>query len=482
MNRRVILHTVGRIIQLEAVLLLLPLAVSLYYREWGSTQSFLVTVVIAMAVGVLLTVTNKRGDRRIFARGGLVSVALSWVALALIGALPFVISGEIPSYVDALFETVSGLTTTGASILPKPELLSHGLLFWRSFTHWIGGMGVIVLMMAILPAESGRSIHIMRAEMPGPIIGKLVPRLRDTAKILYLIYIVMTAAHIAFLACGDMSLFDSVLHAFGSAGTGGFSTSSAGVGAYSPYSQWVIAIFMMLFGINFNVYQLIVMRRARTALRSREMWCYLAIIAVAVCMITWNILPLFSSFEEALRHAFFQVSSISTTTGYSTADFNLWPSLSKTVLVLLMFVGACAGSTAGGLKVSRVMLLFKSVRRDLKRIMHPRSVGSVHLEGKRVDDQTLGGVSAYFVLYIMCIALLFLCLSFESFSFETNFTASVACFNNIGPGLDQVGPAASYAAYSVPSKLLLSLAMLLGRLEIYPLLVIFAPSTWSKKH
>ncbi len=482
MNRRVILHTIGRIIQLEAVLLVLPLAVSLGYAEWDSAIAFAVTAAIALALGTFLSLTNQRGDRRIFARGGLVSVALSWVSLALIGALPFVISGAIPSYVDALFETVSGLTTTGASILPKPELLSHGLLFWRSFTHWIGGMGVIVLMMAILPAESGRSIHIMRAEMPGPIIGKLVPRLRDTAKILYIIYIIMTIVHIIFLACGDMSLFESVVHAFGSAGTGGFSISSAGIGAYSPYSQWVIAVFMMLFGINFNLYQLMIMRRARVAIRSSELWCYLTILAVAVTIITVNILPLYPSFSEAVRHAFFQVSSISTTTGYSTVDFNLWPSLSKTVLVLLMFIGGCAGSTAGGLKVSRVMLLFKSVRRDIKRIMHPRSVGSIHLEGKRVDDQTLTGVSAYFVLYVLCIALLFLCLSFEPFSFETNFTAAVSSFNNIGPGLDQVGPAASFAAYSIPSKLLLSMAMLLGRLEIYPLLVIFAPSTWSKKH
>ena len=482
MNRRVILHTVGRIIQLEAVLLLLPLAVSLYYREWDSAWSFVATAAVAAAIGLTLTLTNKRGDRRIFARGGLVSVALSWVSLSLIGALPFVIGGAIPSYVDAVFETVSGLTTTGASILSDPALLDRGMLFWRSFTHWIGGMGVIVLMMAILPAESGRSIHILRAEMPGPIIGKLVPRLRDTAKILYIIYILMTVLHIILLACGDMPLFDSVVHAFGSAGTGGFGIKSTSIGGYSAYSQWVIAIFMLLFGVNFNVYQLIVMRRVRSALRSSEMWCYFSIIAVAVLVITLNILPMFPTFSEALRHAFFQVSSIATTTGYATTDFNLWPGLSKSILVLLMFIGACAGSTAGGLKVSRVMMLFKSVRRDLKRIMHPRSVSSVHLEGKRVDDQTLSGVGAYFVLYIMCIAFVFLFLSFEPFSLETNFTAATACFNNIGPGLDAVGPAASYAGYSDASKIVLSLAMLFGRLEIYPLLVIFSPSTWAKKH
>ncbi len=481
MNRRVILHTIGRIIQLEAVLLLLPLAVSLYYHEWWGAVSFVITAAVATAVGTFLVLTNRHGDRRIFARGGLVSVAMSWVSLALIGALPFVISGAIPSYIDALFETVSGLTTTGASILSDPSVLLRGMLFWRSFTHWIGGMGVIVLMMAILPAESGRSIHIMRAEMPGPIVGKLVPRLRDTAKILYILYIVLTAVNIVFLSF-DMPLFDSVLHAFGTAGTGGFGITSGSLGDYSAYSQWVTAIFMLLFGVNFNVYQLILVRRARTALRSSELWCYLAIVAVAVTLITVNILPMYSSFSEAIRHAVFQVSSVATTTGYATADFNLWPSLSKTVLVLLMFVGACAGSTAGGLKVSRVMLLFKSVKRDLKRIVHPRSVSCVHLEGKRVDDQTLSGVGAYFVLYIMCIALVFLCLSFEPYSLETNLTAAVSAFNNIGPGLDAVGPAANYAGYSDISKMVLSLAMLFGRLEIYPLLVIFSPSTWSKKH
>ncbi len=483
MNRRVILYTVGRIIQLEAVLLLLPLAVSLYYREWRCALAFAVTAAVAFAIGLLLTLTNKRGDRRIFARGGLVSVALSWVSLSLIGALPFVLSGDITSYVDAFFETVSGFTTTGSSILPDPTVLYHGSLFWRSFTHWIGGMGVIVLMMAILPAESGRSIHILRAEMPGPIIGKLVPRLRDTAKILYIIYIVMTAAQIVLLVCGGMPPFDSTLYAFGSAGTGGFGIKPDSVGSYNVYCQWVIAIFMMLFGVNFNVYQLIVMRRARTALRSSEMWCYFAIVAVAVTLVTVNILPLFDNdLSVALRHAFFQVTSVSTTTGYSTVDFNLWPGFSKTVLVLLMFIGACAGSTAGGLKVSRVMLLFKSVRRDLRRMMHPRSVGSVRLEGKRVDDQTLTGVSAYFVVYVMCIAAVFLVLSLEPFDLETNFTAAVACFNNIGPGLAGVGPASSFAGYSAGSKLVLSFAMLLGRLEIYPLLVIFAPSTWVKKH
>lgn len=482
MNRRVILHTVGQIIKIEAALLVLPLLVSLYYGDLVGVGSFAAAAAVALVIGFALTVTNRRGDRRIFARGGLVSVALSWVSLSLIGALPFVISGQIPSYVDALFETVSGFTTTGASILTDPETLSRGMLFWRSFTHWIGGMGVIVLMMAITPAESGRSIHIMRAEMPGPIIGKLVPRLRDTAKTLYLIYIALTALQIVLLVCGGMPLFDSVLHSFGTAGTGGFGIKADSVGGYSAYSQWVIAIFMLIFGVNFNVYQLMLMRRFRAALRSSEMWCYLGIVAVAAVAITVNILPQFPQLSDALRHAVFQVSSIITTTGYATANFDLWPGLSRAILMLLMFTGACAGSTAGGLKISRVMLLFKSVKRDLTRIVHPRSVGSVRFEGKKVDDQTLSGVGAYFVLYMMCIAAVFLFLSFEPSSLETDLTAAVSCFNNVGPGLGGVGPAGSYAAYSDASTLVLSLAMLLGRLEIYPLLVVLSPSTWKKQH
>lgn len=481
MNRRVILHTVGQIIKLEAALLCLPLLVGLYYKNWIDVHAFGVTALIALAIGLLLTITCRRGDRHIFARGGLVSVALSWISLSLIGALPFVFSGAIPSYIDALFETVSGLTTTGASILETPEVLTRGMLFWRSFTHWIGGMGVIVLMMAILPAESGRSIHIMRAEMPGPIIGKLVPRLRDTAKVLYLIYIALTVMQIVLLLVGGMPLFDSVVHTFGTAGTGGFGIKADSIGGYSAYSQWVIAIFMLIFGVNFNVYQLILMRRFRTALRSGELWFYLGLVAVAATVIAIAVAPQFETVEEAARHAVFQVASISTTTGYATADFNLWPGIARTVLLVLMFVGACAGSTAGGLKISRVMLLFKSIKRDLRRIMHPRSVGCVTLEGKKVDETTLTGVSAYFALYILCIAAAFVCLSFEPFDLETNFSAVVACFNNVGPGLGAVGPTGNYGDYSVVSKLILSLAMLLGRLEIYPLLVVLSPSTWQKK-
>ncbi|MBQ7038082.1 MAG: TrkH family potassium uptake protein [Clostridia bacterium] len=481
MNRKMVLYTVGRIILLEGLLLLIPLAVSLYYRELLTVWSFAVTVAVAAVIGLLLMFFNRHADRTLFAKGGFITVALSWIALALIGALPFTLSHAIPSYVDAVFETVSGLTTTGASILPNPEVLDKGLLFWRSFTHWIGGMGVIVLMMAVMPAESGRSIHFLRAEVPGPVVGKLVPRLRDTAKILYLIYLALTVLQIVFLLCGGMPVFDSVVHTFGTAGTGGFGIKSNSMASYSPYLQWVITIFMLLFGVNFNLYYFLLLRRVKPVLKSGELWCYLAIVLVAVGLITRNILPLYDTFSETLRHAAFQASSILTTTGYSTTDFAAWPELSKVILLLLMMVGGCAGSTAGGLKVSRVILLFKIVARDLKKMLHPRSVGVVQVSGKPVEEQTLNGVSSYFALYMILLLAVFLILSFEPFSFETNLSATLACFNNVGPGLAGVGPLSNYAAYSDFSTIVLSLAMLFGRLEIYPILFVLTPSVWSKK-
>ncbi len=481
MNPKMILHTVGRIIKLEALLMLIPLAVSLLYREATAAVSLAVTVAIALAIGFLFTVFHKRSETLVFAKSGFITVAFSWIMLALIGALPFTISGEIPSYVDAVFEVVSGLTTTGASILSDPQPLSRGLLFWRSFTHWIGGMGVIVLMLAILPTESGRSIHIMRAEVPGPIVGKLVPRLRDTAKILYLIYIALTAAQIVFLLCGGMPLFDSLLHAFGTAGTGGFGVRSTSMAEYSPYLQWVITVFMLIFGLNFNLYYLLLLRRVKPVLKSGELWCYLGVVVASVAVIACNIYAQYPSLSDTVRHAAFQVSSIITTTGYSTTDFALWPGFSKTILLLLMMIGGCAGSTAGGLKVSRLMLLFKIMLRDLKRLLHPRSVGVVQFDGKVVDDKTISGVSAYFFLYIVLLIATFLALSWEPFSLETNFSAAMACFNNVGPGLDAVGPLANYAAYSDVSKIVLSLAMLFGRLEIYPILFLLTPTTWSRK-
>ncbi len=484
MNYRIVSHTVGRILQIEAILLLLPLAASIIYAGQDGTApiwAFLITIGISLALGLFLTYVLGKNNKLLFAREGFAIVALAWLAMSAVGALPFVISGEIPSFIDAFFETVSGFTTTGASILTDVEAMSHGMLFWRSFTHWVGGMGVLVFVMAILPQDTGRNIHIMRAEMPGPIVGKLVPRLKDTARILYVIYIAITAIEVVFLLFGGMDLFESLVHAFGTAGTGGFGIKGDSIGSYNAYLQWVITIFMLIFGINFNLYYLVLIKQFKTAIKSTELWVYGAIVLISGTAITINILSMYDGVGEAVRHAFFQVATVMTTTGYSSVDFNTWPGFSKAILVVLMFVGGCAGSTAGGIKVSRFIIAIKTVFRDIKKMLHPRSVVCVKLEGKKVDDRTINSVSTYFAFYFIILLVIFLLISLEPFSFEANFTATVACFNNIGPGLAEVGPMESFALYSDPAKLLLSFAMLLGRLEIFPLLLIFTPSMWKKK-
>lgn len=471
---------IGQIIKLEAVLLVLPLAVSIIYRE-RCALSFLITALASLFVGFAVTLISKPGNRLIYAKEGFVIVALAWLALSAIGAVPFVLSGEVRSYADAFFETVSGFTTTGASVLTDIEGMSHGLLFWRSFTHWVGGMGVLVFIMAIIPSVCDRSIHILRAEMPGPVMGKLVPKLKQTAKILYLIYIVMTVLEMILLLCGGMSLFDSALHSFATAGTGGFGIKGDSIASYSPYLQWVIAIFMFLFGINFNIYYLLLVRRFRSVLKSTETWCYIAICLISVSIITGNIYSIYGNLPDSVRASAFQVASLVTTTGFSTADFNLWPGLSKGILLILMFIGGCAGSTAGGLKVSRVVMMIKMIRREFMKMIHPRSVSAVRIEGKKVDDTTLNGVNVYFALYMVIYFAVFLLLCLEPFDFETNFTAVAACYNNIGPGFGAVGPMGSFSGYSAFSKIVLSATMLLGRLEIYPLLFALIPSTWTKK-
>ena len=480
MNRFMVFNTIGRIIRAEAALLLLPAAVSLIYKEdcfWG----FLISAALALVIGSVLTLVCRPKNQVIYAKEGFAIVAIVWLGMSAIGALPFVISGEIPHFADAFFETVSGFTTTGASILTDVESMSHGLLFWRSFTHWVGGMGVLVFVMALIPNLSDRSIHIMRAEMPGPIVGKLVPKVKDTAKILYLIYIVMTAVEVVFLLVGGMSFFDSLLHAFGTAGTGGFGIKADSIAGYSPYLQWVIAIFMLIFGINFNLFYLALIRRFRSIFRSTELWAYFGIVAISIVAITANIFSMCSSFSEALRLSTFQVSSVITTTGYATADFNLWPGLSKTVLFVLMFIGGCAGSTAGGIKVSRIVMMVKMVFNELRFMVRPRSVNTVHFEGKTVDEQTQKSVANYFLIYILCYFAIFILICFEPFGFESNFTAVAACFNNVGPGFGVVGPAGSFADYSAFSKVVLSFAMLLGRLEIFPLIIALTPRTWMRK-
>lgn len=481
MNRKMVYYMTGRIILLEGALLLVPLLVSLIYQDPG-TVPFLITIAICAAVGGALSCFFRKTSQVIFAKEGFLITALAWLSVSAIGAIPFVLSGQIPSYIDAFFETVSGFTTTGASILTHVESMSHSLLFWRSFTHWMGGMGVLVLMVAIMPNLSSRTIHVLRAEMPGPTMGKLVPRLRDTAKILYVLYFVLTAAEFVLLLAGGMPVFDSAIHALGTAGTGGFGIKGDSIASYSPYLQWVIAAFMMLFGVNFNLYYLLILRRFRSILRSEELWTYVIVVLSATGLIAWNILPLYQNLSEATRYAFFQVNTITSTTGFSTADFNQWPELSKTLLVLLMFMGGCAGSTAGGLKVSRLVMLYKIVKRELRHLLHPRSVGAVRFEGKTVDNTTLISVANYFALYAGLFVVFLLIVSFQpGFNLQSNFTAVASCFNNIGPGLDLVGPAASFAAYKPVLKLVLSFAMLFGRLEIYPMLISMSPSTWLRK-
>ena len=480
MNRRMVLYTVGTVIKIEAALMLLPTVCALIYKE-GCVTAFLISIALSLAAGFALTLLSRPGNKVIYSREGFITVALAWLALSFFGALPFYISGEIPSYIDAFFETVSGFTTTGASILTDVEAMSKGLLFWRSFTHWVGGMGVLVFIMAIVPALSDRNIHLLRAEAPGPIVGKLVPRMRQTTRILYIIYIVLTLVEILLLLIGKMPVFEALVHAFGTAGTGGFGVKADSIASYSPYLQWVITVFMFIFGVNFNIFYLVLLRKFRAAFRSTELWVYFGIVVVSTAAITLNIMPLTESFSVSLRDAAFQVSSIITTTGYATTDFDKWPELSKTILLALTFVGACAGSTGGGIKVSRIVILAKSVKRELTKLLHPRSVSVLRFEGKRLEEQTVSSVSSYLAVYILFFAGILLLLSFENQSFETNFSAATACFNNIGPGFDAVGPTRNFDVYSPLSKLLLSIAMLFGRLEIYPLIIAFSPSTWIKK-
>ncbi len=479
MNRKLVFNVTGKLLIAISAIMILPMAVSVIYRE-KSFYAFLITAFISLIFGSLLRVFTRGYSKTLYAREGFLIVALAWISTSLVGALPFVISGEIPSFIDAFFETCSGFSTTGASILENIEALSRGMLFWRSFTHWIGGMGVLVFMIAFISNISDRSIHILRAEMPGPIVGKLTPRSKDTSKVLYIMYITMTIVQIVLLTIGDMSFFESVIHTFGTAGTGGFALKGDSISSYSHYSQWVITIFMFLFGINFNLFYLILVKKFKTAVKSSELWVYFTIIVVSSLIITGNIQHLYSNISDAVRSAFFQVVSISTTTGYATANFDLWPSLSKGILFILMFVGACAGSTAGGLKISRVVLLFKMIAKETRRLIHPRSVSAVNFEGKEVDVHIQSSVTSYFAIYIVSYFVIFFILSFEPFSMETNITAAAACFNNVGPGFAGVGPMMNFAAYSPFSKLFLSLAMLLGRLEIFPILIALIPSTWKK--
>ena len=478
MNYSICFYTLGILLKVEAGLMLLPLMVCFLYGE--DPMPFGTVIAMLLEAGTLLTLRRPKNEA-MYAKEGFWIVGASWILLSLFGALPFTISGQIPRFVDAFFETVSGFTTTGASILTDVEALSQGILFWRSFTHWVGGMGVLVFVLAVLPKSDAKTMYIMKAEVPGPTCGKLVARVRHTALILYGIYLALTVLLTALLMAGGMPAFDSLVHAFGTAGTGGFGIKGASIGYYdSAYFDTVIGIFMLLFGVNFNLYYFLLLGDFVSVFRNEELRWYLGIVAGAVALITVNILPQYGTVLRSLRYAFFQVASIITTTGYATADFGQWPMLSQTILVCIMFVGAMAGSTGGGLKVSRTAVLIKSSYRELCSMRSPRSVRALKFDGKPMEEQTIKGIHAFFAAFMALFLLRILILSLDRQDHVSVFTAVTACFNNIGPGLGVCGPAGNYSTFSDLSKIVLSFDMLAGRLEIFPMLMLFTPATYRK--
>ena len=461
MNYKMMGRFIAQILTIEALFMLPALGISLYCGDAMAVKGFVFTLLVIAAIVVVLFLICRGAPSAFYAREGLVCVGFSWIVLSLVGCLPFYISGEIPSYVDAFFEMVSGFTTTGASILPNVEALSKGILYWRSFSHWLGGMGVLVFLLAFTGGKGqGFTMHLLRAESPGPAVGKLVPKMRTTAAILYVIYIVLTVLDIGFLLMGGMSLFESVCHAFGTAGTGGFGVKADSFTSYSPYLQNVTTVFMILFGVNFSCYYLLLLRQFRSVFQDEELRLYFGIILVSSLLIVLDIRDLYPTLEETIRHAAFQVGSIITTTGYATTDFDLWPSFSRTLLLCLMVVGACAGSTGGGLKVARLLLLLKGLRRNIRKMLTPRKVEVVRNNGSMVDEKILDNTNAYLAAYVLIIFVVFLVISLDGFSIGTNFSAVLCTFNNIGPGLEAVGPTCNFSAFSSLSKLVLSFAML----------------------
>lgn len=480
MNRKMIAYILGFIIKVEGLLMLPSFLVSIYYRE-QSRFAFLFTIVLLLSIGTVFSF-KKPTNKVIYAKDGFVIVAASWLLLSALGALPFFLSGEIPNYIDAFFETVSGLTTTGSSILKDVEALSNGMLFWRSFTHWIGGMGVLVFVLAIVPLAEGHSVHLMRAEVPGPTYGKLVPKLKKTAMILYGIYCVLTLVLIILLLFGGMSLFDSALHAFGTAGTGGFGIKNNSVAFYdSVYIDVVITVFMIIFGINFNLFYFIICGNILQAFKSEELRWYLGIVIFSIVAIVIDILPQYGSIGEALRYSSFHVASVMTTTGFATTDFNLWPEFSKSILFVLMFLGACAGSTAGGIKIARLIIIFKNMIYQIKSMIHPRYVNVIRFEGTVIDNNVIRETSNYLTMYVFVLFSSFLIVSIDEFDFETTLTAVVTCLNNVGPGFGLVGPMGNFSEFSGISKIVLSINMLIGRLEIFPIILLFTPSLYKRR-
>ena len=484
MNYKMMGRFLSQVLTIEGVFMVPALVISLFARETGAVRGFLMTLAAIALLALFLRLVCRTSPSAFYAREGLVCVGMSWIVLSAVGCLPFYISREIPRYIDCFFEMVSGFTTTGSSILSDVESLSSGILYWRSFSHWLGGMGVLVFLLAFAPSGGkgqGFTMHLLRAESPGPDVGKLVPKMRKTAMILYILYIALTVLDIVFLVIGKMPLLEAVCTAFGTAGTGGFGVKNDSLAGYSPYIQNVTTVFMALFGVNFSCYYLILLRQFRNVFKDEELRLYLGILAGSILLITLNLRGYYSSFGETLRHAAFQVSSIITTTGFATTDFGQWPIFSQSILLVLMLVGACAGSTGGGLKCARLLLLLKSLRRNIHQVLHHRRVQVVRVNGQVTDEKVLENANAYLSAYVIIIFLSFLVISLDGFSVGTNFSAVLACFNNIGPGLEAVGPTCNYAGYSVLSKLVLIMDMLAGRLEIFPILVLFSRSTWKRQ-
>ena len=482
MNYKMMGRFTAQMLLIEGIFLIPALLISLFLGENAAAYGFAVTLGLIALVGGPMYFFCRDAKSAFYATDGMVCVAVSWLVLSLVGAIPFYVSEAIPFYIDALFETVSGFTTTGASILPEVEHMAKGLMYWRSFTHWVGGMGVLVFLLAIAPSkgnEQGFTMHLLRAESPGPSVGKLVPKMRKTAAILYFLYIILTVLDFLFLIVGGMPVFDAVCTAFGTAGTGGFGIKNDSIASYSPYLQNVTTVFMLLFGVNFSCYYLLTLRQIKNVLKDEELRLYVLIVLGSIGLIVWNLGDFYSTLAETVRHAAFQVSSIITTTGFATTDFDLWPSFSKTILLCLMVIGACAGSTGGGLKVARVLLLFKSLKRNIAQMLHPRKVQVIRNNGSVVSERIVANTNAYLCAYVVLMFGSFVLISLDGYSVGTNFSAVLSCLNNIGPGMELVGPTCNFSIFGTFSKLVLILDMLLGRLEIFPILVLFSLQTWK---
>ncbi|MCM1258318.1 MAG: TrkH family potassium uptake protein [Roseburia sp.] len=484
MNYKIMGRFMGRILLVEAAFMLPALLIGMYFGEGHAVKGFSMGIGVTILLAVILLQVCRKGGRSFHAREGLVCVGLSWIVLSILGSLPFYFSGEIPHYIDALFETVSGFTTTGASILPEVESLSKSILYWRSFTHWLGGMGVLVFLLAVAStadSKQGFTMHLLRAESPGPNVGKLVPKMKTTARILYILYIVLTVINVVFLLLGGMSVFEAVCTALGTAGTGGFGVKNDSIAGYSPYIQNVCTVFMFLFGVNFSCYYLLILKKFYTVWKDEEVRLYFGMVFGSIALIVWNLRGYYPTLGETIRHAAFQVVSVVTTTGYATTDFDLWPGFSKAILLSLMVVGACAGSTGGGFKCIRILLVMKNLKRNVQKVLHPQKVQVVRMNGRPVAEKIVENTNAYLAAYTFIFALSFILISIDNFSVTTNFSAVMACFNNIGPGLEAVGPTCNFSAYSIFSKMVLIVDMLAGRLEIFPILILFSKSAWKHR-